>query len=100
MRHPKPDRWPRKIVSGNVAVKVYRMAHDTAKTGFTYVLAYNSGGQRKRQKFAQAADALAEARLKADQLNSGRVEGASMTTGDRDELQAARSMTGSVPLLA
>jgi hypothetical protein len=51
-------------------------------------------------KFADLADATQEARLKAAQLNAGRIEGAEMTRTDRDELQAAREAVGEVPLLA
>lgn len=43
---------------------------------------------------------MKEARNKAAQLSQGKIEGASMSTGDRDELMAAREITGKVPLLA
>ena len=94
------ENWPRKVAVGNVTVRVYKMDHPSAKTGVIYVLSYHEGGFRKRQKFADKAQALAEAQLKAEQLNAGRVEGASMSTGDRDELQAARKLAGEVPVIA
>lgn len=94
------ERWPKKVISGNVVVRVYKVKHATSKTGNAYVLAYQDGGQRRLQKFADPGAALAEARLKADQLNAGRIAGASMSAGDRDELQAARRLAGAVPVVA
>jgi integrase len=97
----KPRKeWPRRVVSGNVVVKVYRVKHATARTGWAYVVARSVAGRRVLQKFADLDEAMTEARLKAEQLNAGRVEGASMTTGDRDELTAARQIVaGASPLL-
>lgn len=43
---------------------------------------------------------MKEARTKAGLLSHGRIEGASMSTGDRDELLAAREIAGSTPVLA
>lgn len=94
------EKWPRTVKVGNFTTKVYRIRHETASSGWTFVLAYHEAGKRKRQKFSDATAALAEARLKADQLNAGRVEGASMSRSDRDELQASRTLCGEVPLLA
>lgn len=97
---PGVGRWPRVIKSGSVTVKVYRLRHATARTGFTYVVAWVTPAGRQRQKFADPAAALAEARLKADQLAAGRVEGAEMSRGERDELQAARELCSGVPLVS
>jgi integrase len=94
------EKWPRKVTVGNASVKVYRMAHPTAKTGLTFVLAYHEGGLRKRQKFSTPEDAIAEGRIKAARLNAGHIEGASMAKGDRDELQAARALCSPIPILA
>ena len=63
------------------------------------MLGWTEGGQPKRQQLADEAQAIQEARLKADQLAAGRVEGASMTRGDRDELQAIRKLCGDTPPL-
>lgn len=93
-------KWPRNIKVGNVTVRVYRVKHKTSANGWTYVLAYHEGGLRKRQKFAAAQDALDEGRLKCELLNAGRVASAGMTQHDRDELQAARSLTGEIPVIA
>ncbi len=93
--------WPRTITAGHARVKLYRNAHH-AGSGWIYVLAWNTPSGRKREKFADEADALGAARTKAAQLNAGRVEGASMSTGDRDELQAAREKARALglPLIA
>lgn len=96
----KSGKWPREVKSGNVRVKIYRVKHATSRTGFTYVLSWITPTGRKRQKFAGEAEALSEARLKADQFNAGRIEGAEMTRSDRDELQAARVLCGGIPIMA
>lgn len=95
----KPE-WPKTIKVGHASVKVYRNAHHGTASKTIYVMAWNTPTGRKREKFALESKALAEARTKASQLSAGRVEGASMTTGDRDELAAARQITSGVPLLA
>lgn len=64
---------------GSATVKVYRNAEPTNMSGVAYILAWKAAGGRKRQKFASEGDAIVEARVKAAQLNSGRVEGASMS---------------------
>ena len=94
------ENWPRKVTIGNVSVKVYRVKHATAATGFSYVVAYSQGRRRKLAKFADPVKALAEAKLKADQLNAGQIEGASMSAGDRTELQHARKIVRDIPLIA
>jgi len=94
------EKWPRKVTVGNVLVRVYRVKHETAASGWAYVVAHSEAGTRKLSKFATPADALAEARLKAEQLNAGRLEGASMSRADRELLDAARKIAGDVPVLA
>ena len=76
------------------------MDHATAKTGKIYVVAWNTPAGRKTQKFSIAAKAIEEARLIAGQLAAGRVEGAEMSKGDRDELLMARKLAGKLPVLA
>lgn len=86
---------------GNAVVKIYRIKHKTTASGFAYAVATRGAdGKRHLSQFADLADATEEARLKAGQLNAGRVEGAEMTRSDRDELQAAKAITGAVPLLS
>lgn len=82
-------------------MKVYRIAHHSA-SGWIYVVAWQTPTGRKREKFADETKAMTEARLKASQLSAGRIEGASMTTGDRDELQALRAIAAAhkLPVLA
>lgn len=93
--------WPKKITDGNVTVRVYRQAHKTSKSGWTYVLAYrDAAGVRQRPKLADADEALKEARLKAEQLNAGKIDVAGLSPGDRDELQAIREICGATPPLA
>src|SRR5450432_588882 len=91
-----PARWPRVIKSGSVSVTIYKLRHASSRSGFTYVLAWVSPAGRQRRKFADPAAALAEGRLKADQLAAGRIEGAEMSRGDRDDLQAARALADGV----
>lgn len=94
------ERWPRVITNGNARVKIYRNAEPTNASGVAYILAWTGANGRTRKKFAHESDAMAEARIKCSQINTGRIEGADMTRGDRDELQAARALTQGMPLLA
>ncbi len=82
---------------------VYRNVQHVKRGGgkyWVYVVAWQSPAGRKREKFADQKAALSEARIKAAQLAVGRIEGASMSTGDRDELAAARKLANRTPLLA
>lgn len=94
------DRWPREIRAGSASTKIFRIKHHGTKSGFAFVVAWYANGQRKRQKFANQSDALHEARLRAEQINSGQIEAAGFSKQDRDELLAARNISGNVPLLA
>ena len=96
----KAREWPRTVIAGSTSVKVYQVAHATNRTGKAYVVAWATPSGRKTQKFADPNAAIEEARVIAGQLSHGRVEGAEMSRGDRDELQAARLLAGKVPLLA
>jgi hypothetical protein len=92
--------YPKAIKSGSVVVKVYKVQHATMATGFAYVLGWTAAGGPKRQQFSREADALAEARVKAEQLAAGRVSAAGITSDDRETFKAARDLAGDVPLLA
>ena len=81
-------------------MKVYRSPHPRTASGWLYILSWTASRGRQRESFADSAKALEEARIKADQLAAGRIEGADMSTGDRDELQAARKLSGDVPVVA
>lgn len=96
----KLGKYPREIKHGSVAVKVYRVKHKTTASGFAYVVAYTgTDGIRRLPQFANEADALEEARLRAGQIAAGKAEAADMSRTDRDELVAAREIAGG-PLLA
>jgi hypothetical protein len=97
---PKKSEYPKVIKAGSVAVRIYRVKHKTTLNGWAYTLAWTSGGRRRLQQFASEAEASEEGRVKAAQLAEGRVEAADMTRSDRDDLQAARDISGSVPFLA
>jgi len=93
-------RYPKTVKSGSSSVKVYRSKQIRNKSGYLFRVAWTTPEGRKRESFANESTALNEARLKADQLNAGRIAGANMTLEDRDELSAARQLTGKVPLIA
>lgn len=97
---PGSGKWPQVVTAGSASVKIYEVAHPTNKSGRAYVLAWHGTAGRRIKKFADPRAAISEARLKAVQLASGRIEGADMTVGDRDELRAARALTKDVPVLS
>lgn len=92
--------WPRTVTVGNASVKVYEVNHASNASGKAYVLVWSSAEGRKTQKFADPADAIQEAKIKAGRLATGHIDAADMTSADRGELQAARAMAGKIPLLA
>lgn len=94
------DGYPRQVRVGSVAVKVYRLRHRQAASGFVYAVAWADSNGRKMRQFSDEGAAMEEARLKAAQIASGRVEGADLSRSDRDELVAAKRMCGDVPLLS
>lgn len=96
----KKGEYPRDIKAGSVTVKVYRIRHRTTASGWVFTVAWTTPHGRRTSQFADESEAIEEARIKAAQLAGGRVEGADMSRGDRDELLAARALTGDVPLLA
>ncbi len=91
-------RFPVHVKRGSTVVKVYHLKRSDGRQ--VYTVSWHAAGQRKTQQFATYEAAHEEATLKAEQLQSGRIEGAEMARSDRDELQAARKIAGSVPLLA
>ena len=100
------DSWPRTVRVGSAMVRVYRNAQKRetkkgkAKTYWSYVIAWHGPNGRQREKCVDLAAALERARTKAAQLSAGKVEAASMTSSDRDELGSARELAGTVPVLA
>lgn len=96
----RPAKWPKTVRVGSVGVKIYRQLHPSNRSGWTYVVAWNTPAGRLRQKFADEQAALNEARLKAGQISAGRVDATTMSVPDREELQAARKIAGTIPLLS
>src|ERR1035437_1973781 len=92
--------FPMFVRRGSVRVGIYCVQDKTAAAGHVFTLAWHSAGKRHTRQFTDFKDAHTEATLKADQLNAGRIEGASMSRGDRDDLQAARRLAGETPLIA
>lgn len=88
------------VKAGSVSVPIYRNAHDTNASGWTFVVAWHSPNGRKRAKFASESAAVEEARLRAGQLANGRAEASDVSRADREELLNARRLAGDVPLLA
>lgn len=93
----KISRFPHKVKSGAVSVTVYRITRADKRQVFA--VGWKDGSQHRRTQFADLAEALAEAKLKAEQLAAGRVEAASLTLGERDEYQAAKERADGVPLI-
>jgi len=92
-----------RIRAGNASVSVYRVKHVRMPSGFQFVVAWNSPAGRQRRTFNDEVRAVAEARAIAQQLNSGHIDAAQMTSAERDEWFAAReiaSTAGKVPLLS
>ncbi len=92
--------WPRKVTAGSAVVTVYKQAHSTNKTGWTYLLTYTTPEGRKRIKYSEPEAALAEARIVVNKLAAGRIEGAALSRGERDEYLAAKDIAGKFPLLS
>jgi len=93
----KAGKWPKAVKVGSATAKVYRLAHATSRTGWTYVVSWHSDGRRHRQKFADSDAALKEARLRAEQISAGKVEAAGFSKADRDELLTLRQLSGEIP---
>lgn len=94
--------WPKVVKAGHAVVRIYRESHHGTKTGVMFTVAWNTPAGRKRVKFANLDAALVEARAKVHQLAAGRIEAASMTGDDRDELAAARKIAArfELPVMA
>jgi len=87
----KRQEWPRVVTVGNSSVKVYQTAHPRTKSGFVYVVAWRTPEGRKRKGFTSETKALSEARVIAEQLNSGFAQSAGMTAPEREEWVMARA---------
>jgi len=87
----KRQEWPRVVKVGNSSVKVYQTAHPRTRSGFVYVVAWRTPEGRKRKGFTSEARALNEARVIAEQLNSGLAQSSTMTATEREECVMARA---------
>jgi integrase len=96
----KGREWPRRITVGSVTTTVYRVKHPTNSSGITYVVAHSTPEGRKTQKFADMNAAIEEARVIANRLAAGRIEGSELSRGEREEYVAARRIAGDHPLLS
>jgi len=81
----KKQVWPRVVTVGNASTTVYQTAHPRTKSGFVYVIAWRTPEGRKRKGFTSEARALTEARVIAEQLNTGFVQSARMSVVEREE---------------
>ena len=89
------SRWPHSVKSGGVTVKIYRNRHPSYKGEWVYIVShYGLSGKRQREKFSTQAEALAEARRKAEQVSNGHPEVAGMKNSDLQELLTARGIAG------
>ena len=97
-------KFPCTLKRGSVAVRVYCVqrpprAGRPAQTLFT--LSWHAGDRRMTKQFTDESAAIAEGRLKLDQLSSGKLDAAaSMTIEDAAALAEARRIAGEVPLIA
>jgi integrase len=81
-------------------VKVYRVQHAGAATGYTHVVTYVTPAGRRSVKIADEKTAMETARLRASQLHAGQVNiAASITGDDLATLSEARRIIGKTPLL-
>lgn len=97
---PKKIEWPRIVSVGSVSVKVYRVRHPGAATGFSHVVTYVTPAGRRSVKIADEETAMETARLRAAQLHAGKVDiAASITGDDLATLSEARRIIGKTPLL-
>jgi integrase len=94
------ERFPIAIKSGSVAVKIYRVRHKGAAKGYVFSLVYSTATGRKVRQFVNLNEAKEEGRLAASRIAEGQAEASQLSRSDRDDLVAARQITGSVPLIA
>ena len=92
--------WPKSVKRGSVTVKIYRVNHQSNRSGFAYTVTYSGPQGRKQKKFADENAAIEEATVIADRLKAGHIEGTELRKGERDEYVAARALLGEYPLLS
>lgn len=93
----KALRFPHIVRSGSVIVRVYRVARGDGRK--IYSVGWTSGGVRRLQQCGDLTTALAEAKLRAEQLAAGKLEAAQMSIAERDEYRAAKEAAQGAQLL-
>ena len=93
----KALKFPHQVRSGSSVVRVYRIKRGDGRE--IYSVGWNSGHVRRLQQCGDLKTALAEAKLRAEQLATGRLEAAQMSIAERDEYHAAKGAAGGVQLL-
>ena len=93
----KAIRFPHAVRSGSVVVRVYRFRRGDGRE--VYSVGWTTGKKRQLQQCGDQKTALAEAKLRAEQLAAGRMEAAQMSIAERDEYHAAKGAAKGAPLL-
>jgi integrase len=93
-------RFPISVKRGSVVVKIYRLKHAQSKSGFIYSASWYVGSVRKTKQLVDLAKLEDFAKLKAEQLAAGRIDGSAATVEDVEELNLARELAQPLPLLA
>jgi len=95
----KNRRGPfKEIRAGSVTVPIYKLRHRHAAGGFVYAIAWHLGRARKMRQFTDLAEAIAEAKLKAEQLAAGKMEASALTADDANTLAEMRRLAAETPL--
>jgi hypothetical protein len=96
--------FPHVVRVGSVSVRVFRLHRPRTPRQAErdiFTVSWHVAKQRYFRQFSDQKRAIEEARLKAEQLASGRVAASgSMTVSDAETLAAARKIAGKVPLVA
>lgn len=95
MNEPNPV-FPHVIQTRLGAVKVY---HCRNGSKHEFVVNWSVAGNRRREKFADDAKALARAQEIAADLNKGQTERAALSPHELAEFKAAKNMLGGISLL-
>jgi integrase len=91
--------FPIEIKKSSARAKIYRVKHEKSKGGFLFTTAWYSGSLRKTKQFANLDDAKRFAKERVAILASGDQTAIEISRSDLAELEAARKITGDVPLL-
>ena len=78
-------------------VCIYRVARGDGRT--VYSVGWTSGGVRRMQQCGDLTKALAEAKIRAEQLAAGKLEAAKLSIAESDEYHAAKEAAQGEQLL-